>query len=308
MPVPGSRGVAGLCELFAMSSRLPAGVRFSFREFAAHGGLSGPHADGWGIAWYEDRDVRVMREPVPAARSACVRFVEANDLEATLVLSHIRRATRGRVCLANTQPFARELAGYMHVFAHNGDLPELDHALVAPAGAAFHPVGQTDSEYAFCTLLETLQAAWKRCAGPPPLDQRLAVIAAFAERLRRLGPANFLYADGDALFAHGHRRRHDDGVRPPGLWMLRRRCREPGQYRPDGVAISSTTGDQEVVLLASVPLSDEGWSPLAEGEVLALRRGAVVGRLSPLSVPADPARGAARCSAPGGVPGPARGQ
>lgn len=35
-----------MCELFSMSARLPAEVRFSLEEFSRHGGLSGPHKDG----------------------------------------------------------------------------------------------------------------------------------------------------------------------------------------------------------------------------------------------------------------------
>ncbi|MES9904747.1 MAG: class II glutamine amidotransferase [Sedimenticola sp.] len=40
-----------MCELFAMSSLEPASVSFSMEEFSRHGGLSGPHRDGWGIAF-----------------------------------------------------------------------------------------------------------------------------------------------------------------------------------------------------------------------------------------------------------------
>jgi glutamine amidotransferase len=39
-----------MCELSAMSALQPAEVSFSLEEFSQHGGLSGPHKDGWGIA------------------------------------------------------------------------------------------------------------------------------------------------------------------------------------------------------------------------------------------------------------------
>ena len=42
-----------MCELFAMSSRVPATVTFSLEEFARHGGLTAPHKDGWGIVYYD---------------------------------------------------------------------------------------------------------------------------------------------------------------------------------------------------------------------------------------------------------------
>jgi len=112
-----------VCELFAMSSFLPTDVNFSLEEFARHGGRTGPHHDGWGIAYYDDGDVRLVKEVEAAADSEWVRFIEEHGLCSTLVLSHIRKATHGVPALKNTQPFCRELGGLMHVFAHNGSLP-----------------------------------------------------------------------------------------------------------------------------------------------------------------------------------------
>jgi len=39
-----------MCELFAISSRLPATVSLSLKTLAEHGGGSAPHADGW-VGW-----------------------------------------------------------------------------------------------------------------------------------------------------------------------------------------------------------------------------------------------------------------
>ena len=268
-----------MCELFAMSSRHPADVNLSLEEFSRHGGLAGPHKDGWGIAYYAGRDVRLMKEIEPASDSACVRFIREHPFESPLVVSHIRRATQGALALANCQPFARELGGSMHVFAHNGDLAGRRLKARLPLGA-FRPLGETDSEYAFCALLERLRRLWRGARRAPPLKDRLAAVAAFARAIRALGPANFLYADGDALFAHGHRRNHPDGMRPPGLHLLSRRC-AAGDARLDtgGLTIRATTpGEQSGVLFASVPLTNEGWQPLGEGELIAVRNGRIVAR------------------------------
>jgi len=117
---------------------------------------------------------------------------------------------------------------------------------------------------------------WPGTAEVPDIIERLARIARFAEALRPLGPANFLDGDGDALFAHGHRRKQADGeLEPHGLYVLERRCAPEG----DDIAVAGLTldaGEQEVSLVASVPLSDEPWRPLAESEVVALRNGKIV--------------------------------
>jgi len=65
-----------MCELFAMSALQPAEVSFSLEESSRHGELSGPHEDGRGIAFYQNCDARIFREPLPAASSAYVRFIE----------------------------------------------------------------------------------------------------------------------------------------------------------------------------------------------------------------------------------------
>ena len=264
-----------MCELLAMSSLRPARLTFSLETLAAHGSASGRQRDGWGAAFYQGTDVALFREPNAAGDSPLVRFLESSGPGTTLAISHIRRATRGEVILANTQPFQREVAGRTHVFAHNGDLPGVEQ-IAHPAPAHYRPMGATDSEVAFCALLERMVALWQLASGVPPLAQRLAVAAQFAAALRRLGPANFLYADGDTLFAHGHRRMQSAGkIAPPGLYVLSRQCTEGGEsMRCHGVIVCP--GFQQVTLVASVPLTVEHWRPLAEGEVVAIALGKVL--------------------------------
>jgi glutamine amidotransferase len=264
-----------MCELFALSSRHPTTVELSLEEFSRHGGLSGPHKDGWGIAWYEDRDVRLVKETHPASESACVGFVQQHPPQSSFVVSHIRKATRGNVATRNCQPFVRELGGCWHCFAHNGDLDAIGED-GRFAALTYRPVGETDSEQAFCALLERLRPLWLT-GGVPSLQARFDVVASFAADLRSLGPANFLYCDGDALFAHADRRHQSDGaIRSPGLWRLERHCRTGGgALEAQGLKLSAADAEQDVQLVASVPLTSEGWAPLAEGSVCVLRLGRV---------------------------------
>jgi glutamine amidotransferase len=124
-------------------------------------------------------------------------------------------------------------------------------------------------------LLERLAPLWESNS-IPSLDRRLTVFTQFAADMRAIGPANMLYSDGDALFVHGHRRMQADGrIAPPGLWRLSRRCennRDPAK-RDQGTSSTVDRRKQEVMLFASIPLSDEHWVPMAEGEVLAIRHG-----------------------------------
>ena len=265
-----------MCELFAMSSSHPETVTYSMREFARHGGLTSDHVDGWGVAYAENRDVRVFRDTDAAAESPYLQLVSALKVRSNTVISHIRKATQGGIALRNTQPFARELGGRVHLFAHNGDLHGIDGPSELRPGRHL-PIGETDSEHAFCALLHRLWPLWGEVHEIPELAERLRIVAEFASEIRRFGPANFIYTDGDAVFLRGHKRKtHGDGViKPPGLHLLCRSCEvTPGPIEIPGLAITSET--QRVVLAASVPLTGEGWTPLAEGEVVAVRKGEVI--------------------------------
>lgn len=263
-----------MCELFCLSSRLQTRATFSLEKFAQRGGTGGP-IDGWGMAFHEGRDARLYKEPEPAADSGWLRFIQHRRLASRLVLSHIRRATRGPISLANTQPFVRELGGRMHVFAHNGRFDGIDDHAAEPRW--FNPVGETDSELAFCILLQRLAPLWSG-GRVPSLESRQEIVARFAADMRALGPANFLFTDGDVLFAHGHRRIQQDGtITPPGLWHLARECSvDTEALAQAGVIIETDPRPQQITLLASVPLSNEPWRPFLEGEILAVRDGQVL--------------------------------
>lgn len=277
-----------MCELFAMSSLVDATVRLSLEEFSRHGGLTDKHRDGWGIAYYEGNDARIFKEAAPASGSAFIRLIQEHPPASHIVVSHIRLATQGDRGFGNCQPFARELGGRMHVFAHNGHL-QRDRLVAEQTLGSYRPVGDTDSEHAFCALLERLRPLWLRSEAMPSSSERIEIVAAVAAQLRPLGPANFVYSDGDLVFVHGHRRTQSQnrGILPPGLHLLTRTCAPEGDgLEVKGLRIDAAPARQQVVLIASVPLTDEaGWQPFEEGELVALRRGNIVARRLPSDSP-----------------------
>lgn len=267
-----------MCELLAMSSLHAIRLTFSLETLAAHGAANGRYRDGWGVAFYQGPDVALFREPTPAGDSALIRLLESSGPESSLVISHIRRATHGDISLANTQPFIRQVMNRTHVFAHNGNLPGIEESETLVSDH-FCPVGTTDSEYAACALFERMQALWKFSHVPPTIDARLFVITGFAAELKRLGPSNFMYADGDILFTHADKRLNlaSGEIKPPGLFLLSRQCQNNLQaLNAEGVSV--TPGFHEVILVASSPLSEQDWQPMAEGEIVAIACGKIVGK------------------------------
>ena len=264
-----------MCELLALSSQIPVHTGFSLKELASHSQHTDArfsNHDGWGVAYFEGKDATLLREPQSASDSQLVRFIEKNIPPTQLLISHIRKATQGKRALWNTQPFARELGGCMHVFAHNGDFSAIQ-GLAEFTPKAFTPIGSTDSEHAFCYLLDKLKPLWDQ-QSTPSISQRYDIICKVAEQLRQYGPANFLYADSELLFVHAHKRIQDDGeIKPPGLYLLNRHCdgQNEQDFKKHGLHLHNTT--QEVSIIASVPLTDEKWQPIKEGKVLVFSEG-----------------------------------
>ncbi len=265
-----------MCELLGMSSRRPTNLRLSLDEFASHGGPEGQERDGWGMVFYQGRDLHRYRAPAGAAESPLVRFIASHDHSSDIALAHIRHATIGARTLANTQPFVREQAGVMHSFAHNGHLPEL-HTKNYSEDTRHYPIGQTDSELAFCHLLQTLASISPDSALPPSPSARLEVFESFCKEMRTFGPANILYSDSEFLFAHADRRRQPDGrIATPGLYVLERHCATDEVQQVGAAELVDRHEDQRVLLFASVPLSDDSWRPMQQGQVLMARQGMAV--------------------------------
>jgi predicted glutamine amidotransferase len=266
-----------MCELFALSSKLPTLATFSLEEFSRHGGNTGPHRDGWGLAFYEDGYAQVFREAQSASTSEWMRFLKEHQHKSQCLVSHIRLATQGEPALRNTQPFSREIGGCRHVFCHNGDLSGIFDAMQL---TRFKPIGETDSEYAFCCLMGEMDQLWSN--GKPTLTDRVSLLGSFFDRLAELGQANFIYSDGDYLFVYANKRRQLSGkVEPPGLYYLSRHCahdREAQSLSLAGIEISGTFCDipQDLVLFASVPLSEEDWQPLPSNRLVVAQLGVIV--------------------------------
>jgi len=187
-----------MCQLLGMNVNSPAAITFSFTGFAERGGRTSDHRDGWGIAFYEKSGCRVFHDDRPASDSPLAAFVRDYPIKSGIVLAHIRKATQGEVSLANCHPFQREWLGQTWVFAVNGDLKDFHPAL----DGSYQPVGSTDSERAFCWLMQRLRQRFSGALRSPNWQQLAPVLADGAEFIARHGNFNFLLSNGQALFAH----------------------------------------------------------------------------------------------------------
>ncbi len=241
-----------MCQLLGMNANTPTDVMFSFTGLAKR---ADEHKDGFGIAFFEDRGLRLFVDPHSAVHSPVADMVRAYPIRSDNVIAHIRKATVGRVALENTHPFQRELWGRYWVFAHNGDLKGFRPYL----HGAFRPVGDTDSELAFCWLMQELAKAH---AAVPSIDELSHTLRELLPRPSRHGSFNVLLSNGQALWAHGTTRLH---------WLQRQHPFRPARLADEDLSIdfaALTTPSDRVAVVATEPLtSDEEWQSFPSGEL-----------------------------------------
>jgi predicted glutamine amidotransferase len=239
-----------MCELLGMSCNVPTDIVFSFSGLALRGGLRGPHADGWGLALYDGRAARTFLEPCAAHDSPLARHVRDNPIKTLLAVAHVRKRTRGRIALENTHPFVRELWGRTFVFAHNGTVR---NARRLPLGR-FRPIGETDSERAFCALLAGLERRFAEYPRDPKVLWR-AVARLGAEIGAGKSTFNFLLGDGRHLYARCATRL---------AYIIRKAPFGAATLADDEVQVdfaAVTTPRDRVAVIATQPLTrDEVWT------------------------------------------------
>ena len=244
-----------MCELLGMSANVPTDICFSFAGLARRGGETGPHADGWGLTFYAGKGCRTFKDPLPAAQSKVAELVQNYPIHSKVVIAHVRQANSGSTCLENTHPFQRELWGRQWTFAHNGQIQGHKKLRLG----RFLPIGETDSEHAFCHLLDLLAARYRR--QPASRLMMFKRLIPHCHRLRDLGVFNALLTDGEYLLAYCATNLHYLTRRSP----FHAATLKDVDWR---INFAEETGTKDVVtVIATQPLPlDEPWIKMEAGE------------------------------------------
>ena len=241
-----------MCQLLGMNCNTPTDIMFSFTGFATR---AEEHKDGFGVAFFEGRGVRCLVDAASARVSPVARMIAGYPIRSDNVVAHIRKATQGRVALENCHPFVRELWGRYWVFAHNGDLKDF----APPLHAAFRPVGDTDSERAFCWLMQEMNKAH---ASVPSVAELTATLAELVPRVAAHGSFNFMLSNGVALWAHCSTQLH---------WIVRQHPFSTAHLQDEDLSVDfarHTSPADRVAIIVTEPLtSDEAWAAFAPGEL-----------------------------------------
>ena len=252
-----------MCQLLGMNANVPTDLMFSFTGFATR---AEEHKDGFGIAFFEGAGTRLFVDAQSARLSPVAEMIRHYPIRSHNVIAHIRKATQGVVALENTHPFVRELWGRYWVFAHNGDLKNYQPRL----HAAFRPVGSTDSERAFCWLMQELAKAH---ADLPPVGELTATLAELVPRIAAHGSFNFMLSNGQALWAHCSTKLS---------WLVREHPFRKARLQDEDMSVDfaelTTTADRVAVVVTEPLTADEAWRAFAPGELKVFVNGGVVER------------------------------
>lgn len=240
-------------ELFGLSAPEARTLHFEFRlDSSSHGHYN---REGWGVSFFQGKAAVTIKEasyaPTPAANAF---MAESGFIRGESILAYLRRWTTRSGLLANAHPFTREMGGWEWAFAHNGNVEPIREEFLL---GSFRPLGGTDSEYAFCYLLDRLregsfQADWTE------------VLAVEAPRISQFGAFNFLLTNGEYLWGYCSGEY--------GLSYLMRKKPSTMGWSDEDWSIRPAEPTAGIVM-ASVPLSDEPWHSFKPGELLVVRRG-----------------------------------
>jgi len=253
-----------MCELLAMSFNLPVRPNISFRGFR-HRGKNNPH--GWGIAFYPDESAQIIKEPIQAKKSALSKFLQDyQEVKSKIFIGHVRYTSVGAKSHKNTHPFYREVNGKEYVFAHNGTLSNYESLKLG----RFKPIGETDSERAFCYLLNCIEKRdiikWN--------DEDFDWLAQKLEEINKYGSFNCTFSDGKLLFCY-----HDENGYN-GLCFVQRKP-PYGEIRllDEDWQVNlaeEKRPEQTGYIIATRRLTDEPWQQFRRGELIVFKDGKMI--------------------------------
>lgn len=261
-----------MCDLLGLSFSTPIVARISLDVFQQRGEMN---PDGWGVAFYNDGRVQVIKEAEPAVDSGLFDFIEQYPQSQTFI-THVRRSTRGVRSYLNTHPFYRLLASgsskHEYAFAHNGTLIQQEKLILKKFG----PIGETDSEHAFCFILDAISSR--------NIDEWKSNDFQFIEEMLRdindgQNSLNCIFSDGEYLFCYSDENDHNNGLRfvkkthPFGRVELVSSDEELGHI---DIHSDSTKTPQTGYLISTRILTKELWTEFENGELIVFKEGAIV--------------------------------
>lgn len=265
-----------MCDLLGMSFSTEVRAGISLDLFQMRGR---DNPDGWGLAFYRDRYLQIIKEAKCATKSPLYDFIEQYPQSDTFI-SHVRRSTRGQPSYVNTHPFYRVLQTKdirrELCFAHNGTLSDTSGLRLRHLS----PLGNTDSELAFCYIIEQMAdreiLTWQ-------IDDFQFIEALLREINAPANTLNCMMSDGEYLLCYSDENQHNGGLRfasqkhPYGLLDLVDKGSSLGtlDIRSANIGGEATSRSSGYIVVTRDLVSPE-WTDFAPGQLIVFKHGNMV--------------------------------
>lgn len=253
-----------MCQLLGLSFNLHVTPNISFRGFR-HKGDFNPH--GWGLAFYPDKSAQIIKEPIRAGESQLSAFLQNySQIKSKIFIGHVRYTSVGRESHKNTHPFSRELDGKEFVFAHNGTLYNYYNLDTG----RFTPIGDTDSEYIFCHLLNCIEK--KGITQWSDVDYKW--LHSKLEEINDYGDFNCIFSDGENLFCY-----HDKKDYTSLEFVMRKPPYHEIELQDEDWKVNlaaEKNPEQTGFIIATKRLTNEVWQSFAPGQLIVFKNGKII--------------------------------
>ncbi|MBI2806952.1 MAG: class II glutamine amidotransferase [Planctomycetes bacterium] len=258
-----------MCELMGMSFAKPVAANVSIQAF---GTRSENNADGWGLAWYPDRSLALVKQPVRWAAKTTQFLEDYPGLLSSIYVAHVRQKTVGKAPThADTHPFARELKGREYCFAHNGTLG--GDFWKKPLGRN-RPLGTTDSEFLFCLLLAEIERADIQL----DTEHDWHWLHLLLDRFNDYGKLNCILTDGERLWVY-HDKKGWKGLAYRNTLL---HSDAPQHFGDETVAVQLHAEPvNHGYVIATNPLSVDDWDRFLPGELKVFEAGRIAASIRP---------------------------
>ncbi|MBV6480067.1 MAG: putative glutamine amidotransferase YafJ [Ignavibacteria bacterium] len=253
-----------MCEILGISFNEPVRPNISLKGFRQK---SKRNPDGWGFAYFPDKSVQVFKEPLEADKSFLSEFIRNyQEIYSEIFVMHVRKSSVGNISHKNTHPFVRELNGREYVFAHNGSMYDFNKLNIG----RFKPVGETDSEFAFCYILNEIESRNISCWN----DEHFMWLSSRLKEINDYGTFNCIFSDGEFLFCFNDVNEFKDFC-----FVKREAPFETIRLLDDELEVElflEKRPTQYGYIMATNPLTNEAWESFLPGELKIFKKGKIV--------------------------------
>lgn len=231
-----------MCELFGACLKRRIEINDYLKKFYSH---SNKHPHGWGLACIEGQDISLERESLQASKSNYLKERLSSPIQMKSVLAHIRYATIGNVEHCNCHPYSkRDNYSRRWTLIHNGtifDYPALNKFINSQAG-------ETDSERILLYIVDQINNEQKKQKRSLTFEERFNLLDSIMTDMSNGNKLNLILHDGKYMYVHTNYAN--------SLYFLE--------------------ADDNGIMFATVPLTDENWQLVPFTRLLAYKDGELV--------------------------------